>query len=80
MTDEPCEFCPAGTSGPVARTPFGICEACACSECRGFRKRDDRGFLYTGSWPSLFFTDCVACKGEGTRSGQAPGVAAKEEA
>lgn len=64
---EPCCMCGSQETGPLAKTPHGICEACACEKCRGFRRYDDRGFLYTGSWPSLFFADCGDCKGEGLR-------------
>ncbi len=70
MSAEPCEFCNSPLTGPIAQTPHGICEACACSKCRGFRRYDDRGFLYTGSWPSLFFADCEGCNAEGTRAAQ----------
>ena len=66
MAVEPCEFCPEGASGPKQGTPYGICEACACAKCRGFRQYDDRGFLCTGQ-PFLTATDCPDCKGSGMR-------------
>ena len=65
--ETPCIDCGSYDTGPLARTPHGICELCACASCRGFRRYDDRGFLYTGTWPSLVFTDCSTCKGEGRR-------------
>ena len=65
---EPCCKCGSEATGPSSRTPYGICEPCACWECRGFSTYDDRGNLYTGSWPSLFFTKCLMCGGTGLRS------------
>ena len=75
---EPCCLCASDNTGPAARTPHGICPDCACTTCRGFRRFDDRGFLCSGSWPSLFFEDCAACGGAGTRSTQAASAFAGE--
>lgn len=67
---DPCCFC--GTETPrLLQVPAGICESCACSVCRGFRRYDDRGFLYTGTWPALSFTPCTFCEGEGTKEAEA---------
>ena len=66
---EPC-FCGAKDAGPSVGTPYGICRACACSKCLGFRWRDDRGFLVK-SQPFVTKTACEACGGVGTRAAEA---------
>lgn len=65
---EPCVKCESPATGQEVCTPIGICLTCACENCRGFRQFDDRGFLYSGNWPTLFFTDCLECKGTGLRA------------
>ena len=64
---EPCCKCESPKTGPEWNTPHGICAACACSACRGFRQRDDRGFPCTGQ-PYLTATDCTTCAGTGLRT------------
>ncbi len=63
----PCMFCHRD-SGINVQTPVGICPACACSKCRGWRRFDDRGVLDDyPRVPAFDFHDCKACGGEGTR-------------
>jgi len=67
MSTNDCEFCGSPDTGPKFITPYGICRACACTRCNGFRQFDDRGLVYCNNWPSLYFTPCPRCNGAGTK-------------